>query len=112
MVCALSVAIATVIFALSRTANAIDGDATFTGVSLSGGTCSFANYSFPVGIYGSGIGPSNWAGGGKCGACVDVDGPVGSVRVMVRKSFGPDRRHYLVESHNVALANLFSQDCR
>jgi expansin len=71
--------------------SAIDGDATMTGASLGGGTCSFANYTFPAGIYGAGLGPSNWANGTKCGSCLQVDGPRGSVKVMVRVSQLPQR---------------------
>jgi expansin len=62
---------------------AIDADATFTQASIGGGTCSFSNYTFPDGLFGAGLGPSNWAGGGKCGSCLQVDGPRASVRVMV-----------------------------
>lgn len=65
----------------------IHGDATSTGISLSGGTCSFSNYSLPQGIYGTGLGPANWDGGGKCGSCLQVTGPKGSVTVMVGYSF-------------------------
>ncbi len=65
-------------------ASAIDGDATMTAAAMSGGTCSFANYTFPPDIYGAGLGPSNWAGGRKCGTCLQVTGPEGSVKVMVR----------------------------
>ena len=65
-------------------ADPIKGDATFTGGNIGGGTCSFANYSFLAGLSGTGIGPSNWATGGKCGACLRVNGPKGSVRVMVQ----------------------------
>jgi expansin len=61
----------------------IRGDATFTGNNLSGGTCSFVNYTLPAGVSGVGIGPPNWANGTKCGACLQVNGPRGSVKVMV-----------------------------
>ncbi len=62
----------------------IRGDATFTGNNLGGGTCSFFNYTMAPGLSGVGIGPSNWASGGKCGACLQVNGPRGRVKVMVR----------------------------
>lgn len=59
------------------------GDATFTGNNVGGGTCSFVNYTLPAGVSGTGIGPSNWATGSKCGSCLQVTGPRGSVKVMV-----------------------------
>ncbi|KAL8408396.1 hypothetical protein RB594_007000 [Gaeumannomyces avenae] len=68
---------------LPARALAIPGDATFTDGKLASGTCSFSNYSFPPGIYGSGLGPANWAGGAKCGACLQVTGPRGSTKVMI-----------------------------
>lgn len=64
-------------------ADMIRGDATFTGSNVNGGTCSFVNYTLPGGISGVGIGPPNWANGSKCGACLQVNGPRGSVKVMV-----------------------------
>lgn len=71
---------------LASVANAdfIRGQAMLTGQATTGGTCSFANYTLPRDIYGVGIGGGNWAGGGKCGSCLDVFGPGGSARVMVR----------------------------
>ena len=68
------------VFALAQ----IRGSATFTGNEHTGGTCSLTNYSLPEGVYGTGIGPSNWASGGKCGSCLQVNGPLGSTKVMVR----------------------------
>ncbi|KAL8314623.1 hypothetical protein RB598_001240 [Gaeumannomyces tritici] len=68
---------------LPARALAIPGDATFTNGNLASGTCSFSSYSFPPGIYGSGLGPANWAGGAKCGACLQVTGPRGSTKVMI-----------------------------
>lgn len=64
----------------------IRGDATFTGNNINGGTCSFTNYTLPAGVSGVGIGPPNWANGTKCGACLQVNGPRGSVKVMVRST--------------------------
>ncbi|SPO05196.1 related to extracellular cellulase CelA/allergen Asp F7-like, putative [Cephalotrichum gorgonifer] len=66
-------------FALAQ----IRGSATFTGNDHTGGTCSLFNYTLPAGISGTGIGPSNWATGGKCGSCLQVRGPNGSTKVMV-----------------------------
>ncbi|KAK1835008.1 RlpA-like double-psi beta-barrel-protein domain-containing protein-containing protein [Podospora conica] len=70
---------------LASLANAdfIQGSAMLTGQVTTGGTCSFANYTLPRDIYGVGIGGGNWAGGGKCGSCLDVYGPGGSARVMI-----------------------------
>ena len=64
-------------------AQGIRGTATFTGRDHTGGTCSLANYTLPAGISGTGIGPSNWAQAGKCGSCIQVNGPRGSTKVMV-----------------------------
>ncbi|KAK0648882.1 RlpA-like double-psi beta-barrel-protein domain-containing protein-containing protein [Cercophora newfieldiana] len=64
----------------------IRGDATFTGSNVNGGTCSFVNYTLPAGVSGVGIGPPNWANGTKCGACLQVNGPRGSVKVMITDS--------------------------
>lgn len=62
----------------------IQGSATFTGNEHTGGTCSLTDYSLPDGVYGTGIGPSNWASGGKCGSCLQVTGPLGTATVMVK----------------------------
>ena len=51
--------------AVRAAAGMMKGDASFTGSSIGGGTCSFANYTFPAGVSGTGIGPSNWATGGN-----------------------------------------------
>ncbi|KAK0730229.1 RlpA-like double-psi beta-barrel-protein domain-containing protein-containing protein [Lasiosphaeris hirsuta] len=59
------------------------GEASFTAGTVGGGTCSFVNYSLSSGLFATGIGPSNWASGGKCGACLQVNGPRGSVKVMI-----------------------------
>jgi len=75
-------AILTGFFSLGQ-ADLIRGDATFTGNNVGGGTCSFTNYTLPAGLSGTGIGPPNWATGGKCGACLQVYGPRGSAKVMV-----------------------------
>lgn len=83
MICHAFIALAAAIFAALVTADPISGQATFTEGSVSGGTCSFTNYSLPTGIYGAGLGPANWANGSKCGACLQVEGPQGSVNVMV-----------------------------
>ncbi|KEZ42880.1 Uncharacterized protein SAPIO_CDS5311 [Scedosporium apiospermum] len=64
-------------------AQGIRGTATFTGRDHTGGTCSLANYTLPAGISGTGIGPSNWAQAGKCGSCIQVNGPRGSTKVMI-----------------------------
>ena len=71
------------LLAASAVAGDINGDATFTEASKGGGMCSFANYTFPRGIFGAGLGPQNWANGTKCGSCLQVEGAKGSARVMV-----------------------------
>ncbi len=45
------------LWATSVVADSIHGDATFTSASMSGGTCSFANYTFPPDIFGAGPWP-------------------------------------------------------
>lgn len=62
----------------------IRGSATFTGNEHTGGTCSLTGYDLPEAVYGTGIGPSNWASGGKCGSCLQVTGPLGTAKVMAR----------------------------
>jgi len=71
------------LLAVTVAAGEINGDATYTEASKGGGTCSFANYTFPRDIFGTGLGPSNWSNGTKCGSCLQVEGPRGSARVMV-----------------------------
>ncbi len=44
-------------------ADGIRGDATSTGINVGGGTCSFANYTLPRGIYGTGLGAGELGGG-------------------------------------------------
>jgi len=76
-------AVAVGFLALSAAAGGINGDATYTEASKGGGTCSFANYTFPPNIFGTGLGPANWSNGTKCGSCLQVEGPRGSAKVMV-----------------------------
>lgn len=64
-------------------ADPMRGEASFTAGTVGGGTCSFVDYPLSPGLFATGIGPSNWASGGKCGACLQVNGPRGSVKVMV-----------------------------
>ncbi|KAH8882334.1 barwin-like endoglucanase [Thozetella sp. PMI_491] len=73
-------------FAVSVAADPIRGDATSTGINVQGGTCSFTNYTLPPGLYGTGLGPSNWAGGSKCGSCLQVTGEKTGRSVVVTDS--------------------------
>ncbi|KAF2637714.1 barwin-like endoglucanase [Massarina eburnea CBS 473.64] len=63
-------------------ASATTGTATFYGGNLSGGTCSFTDYTIPSGLYGTAFG-GNWDAS-ACGQCVSVTGPNGNtIKAMV-----------------------------
>ena len=79
-------AAATAVPASSSTAlsGSNSGQATFYGGNISGGTCSFSDYSLPSGIFGTALSDSNWDDAGNCGACIEVTGPSGnSIKAMV-----------------------------
>lgn len=63
----------------SLTARALQGQATYYGGNVAGGTCSFSTYTLPAGILGTALSDSNWDNAANCGACVSVQGPSGSV---------------------------------
>ncbi|KAI1076430.1 RlpA-like double-psi beta-barrel-protein domain-containing protein-containing protein [Whalleya microplaca] len=68
----------------SQSSKPITGTSTFYGGNLHGGTCSFATYTLPSGIYGTAFSGSAWKTGGNCGACLQVTGPRGnSIKVMI-----------------------------
>ncbi|KAL2888068.1 Expansin-like protein 6 [Ceratocystis lukuohia] len=61
-----------------------DGKATFYGGNLSGGTCSFTEYTIPSGLFGVAYPTPDWDNSGNCGACLEVTGPNGNtLTVMV-----------------------------
>jgi hypothetical protein len=60
------------------------GTSTFYGGNLNGGTCSFTTMkSLPAGIYGTAFSGSGWNSAASCGACLQVTGPKGTIKVMV-----------------------------
>jgi hypothetical protein len=61
------------------------GEATFYGGNLSGGTCSFTDYTLPSHLSGVAFSGQAWDNAAECGACIAVTGPNGNtVKVMVR----------------------------
>ncbi|KAL4967525.1 putative extracellular cellulase CelA/allergen Asp F7-like [Aspergillus stella-maris] len=63
---------------------ATSGTATFYGGNLSGGTCSFADYTLPSGLTGVAYSGSAWDSAAECGACVEITGPDGNtVKAMI-----------------------------
>ena len=78
---------------LAVPAVAVTGNATFYGGNLSGGNCLFTGYALPTGLDGTAYSGASWNLGAACGACLDVTGPRGSVKVMVCCS--KDLRRYL-----------------
>ncbi|KAL4792356.1 RlpA-like double-psi beta-barrel-protein domain-containing protein-containing protein [Aspergillus venezuelensis] len=63
---------------------ATSGTATFYGGNLSGGMCSFADYTLPSGLTGVAYSGSAWDSAAECGACVEVTGPDGNtVKAMI-----------------------------
>jgi len=64
---------------------AVDGQATFYGGNVEGGTCSFSGYKIPNGLYGVAMTSTYWVDAWVCGGCLKVTGPKGnSVVAMVR----------------------------
>ncbi|OHE99526.1 rare lipoprotein A [Colletotrichum orchidophilum] len=60
------------------------GRSTFYGGNLSGGTCSFTNYTIPSGLYGTAFSGQVWDSAAHCGACIKVTGPNGnSITAMI-----------------------------
>ncbi|KAL3471406.1 hypothetical protein BJX99DRAFT_237579 [Aspergillus californicus] len=60
------------------------GKATFYGGNVSGGTCSFTDYTIPSHLSGVAFSGEAWDDAAECGACVSVTGPEGnSIKAMV-----------------------------
>ena len=65
-------------------AAAVSGTSTFYGGNLNGGACSFTTMSgIPSGLYGTAFSGSAWNNAAQCGACLEVTGPSGKIKVMV-----------------------------
>lgn len=60
------------------------GTATYYGGNLSGGTCSFSDYTLPSSLFGTALSIDQWGDAANCGACVAVKGPNGkTIKAMV-----------------------------
>ncbi|XRM46938.1 hypothetical protein ABZX51_009955 [Aspergillus tubingensis] len=60
------------------------GEATFYGGNVSGGTCSFTDYTIPSGLFGTALSSQRWDNAAECGSCVEVTGPSGTkIKAMV-----------------------------
>ncbi|KAL4933139.1 putative extracellular cellulase CelA/allergen Asp F7-like [Aspergillus undulatus] len=68
----------------SSSSSSTTGSATFYGGNLSGGTCSFTDYTLPSHLTGVAYSGEAWDDAAECGACVEVTGPDGnSVKAMI-----------------------------
>ena len=63
--------------------SAVKGIAQMTGGNLNGGACMLDNYTLPQDVYGAALAGPNWNAASMCGGCITVQGPKGSVLVMV-----------------------------
>ncbi|KAL4884134.1 RlpA-like double-psi beta-barrel-protein domain-containing protein-containing protein [Aspergillus karnatakaensis] len=60
------------------------GKATFYGGNVSGGTCSFTDYTLPSHLSGVAYSGEAWNDAAECGSCVSVTGPDGnSIKAMI-----------------------------
>ncbi|KAJ5673717.1 hypothetical protein N7507_002844 [Penicillium longicatenatum] len=60
------------------------GTATYYGGNLSGGTCSFSDYTLPSTLFGTALSIDQWDDAANCGACVAVKGPNGkTIKAMI-----------------------------
>ncbi|KAL3452854.1 RlpA-like double-psi beta-barrel-protein domain-containing protein-containing protein [Aspergillus insuetus] len=68
----------------SSSGAATTGKATFYGGNVSGGTCSFTDYTLPSDLSGVAFSGEAWDDAANCGRCVSVTGPSGnSVKAMI-----------------------------
>ncbi|CEL04769.1 Putative Extracellular cellulase [Aspergillus calidoustus] len=68
----------------SSSSAATTGKATFYGGNVSGGTCSFTEYTLPSDLSGVAFSGEAWDDAANCGRCVSVTGPSGnSVKAMI-----------------------------
>lgn len=67
-----------------RQTAAVNGKASHYGGNLSGGNCMLTSYTIPAGTFGTAIAISNYDNSNMCGVCLNVKGPSGSMKVMVR----------------------------
>ncbi|KAL4916806.1 RlpA-like double-psi beta-barrel-protein domain-containing protein-containing protein [Aspergillus aurantiobrunneus] len=66
------------------TGTTTSGKATFYGGNVSGGTCSFTEYTIPSHLTGVAFSGEAWDNAAECGACVSVTGPSGnSIKAMI-----------------------------
>ncbi|KKA28115.1 hypothetical protein TD95_002317 [Thielaviopsis punctulata] len=73
-----------------------DGEATYYGGNLSGGTCSFTDYTIPNGLYGLAYSLPAWDDAANCGACVRIKGPSGNeITAMVVDACGSCEANHL-----------------
>lgn len=64
----------------------VSGSSTFYGGNLAGGNCMFSTYTLPSGILGTAFSGQKWDNAANCGACIEVTGPSGTIKAMVRPS--------------------------
>lgn len=62
---------------------AYTGESTFYGGNLSGGNCMFTTYTLPSSMYGTAYSGAVWNNAAKCGACIEVTGPSGTIKAMI-----------------------------
>ncbi|KAH6896654.1 RlpA-like double-psi beta-barrel-protein domain-containing protein-containing protein [Thelonectria olida] len=62
---------------------AYTGQSTFYGGNLSGGNCMFTTYTLPSNMYGTAYSGAVWNNAAKCGACIEVTGPSGTIKAMI-----------------------------
>ncbi|KAL3463976.1 RlpA-like double-psi beta-barrel-protein domain-containing protein-containing protein [Aspergillus heterothallicus] len=68
----------------SSSSAATSGEATFYDGNVSGGTCSFTDYTLPSDLSGVAFSGEAWDDAANCGRCVSVTGPSGnSVKAMI-----------------------------
>ncbi|KAL2839936.1 RlpA-like double-psi beta-barrel-protein domain-containing protein-containing protein [Aspergillus pseudoustus] len=68
----------------SSSSAATTGEATFYGGNVSGGTCSFTDYTLPSDLSGVAFSGEAWDDAANCGRCVTVTGPSGnSIKAMI-----------------------------
>ncbi|KAF2765800.1 barwin-like endoglucanase [Teratosphaeria nubilosa] len=65
------------------TRRSLVGDATFYGGNTAGGACSFANFTPPIGVFGTALSGNNWESAGNCGGCVKVNYSSKSITAMI-----------------------------
>ncbi|TLD19848.1 hypothetical protein PspLS_09597 [Pyricularia sp. CBS 133598] len=67
----------------ARQTAAVNGKASHYSGNLPGGNCMLTSYTIPAGMFGTAIANSNYDSSSMCGVCLNVNGPSGSMKVMV-----------------------------